>query len=55
MKTENGLFVKIEITLPKGKAGWVKVSPDKWIDCKWDINGKCLVDNLGSFYNLIID
>lgn len=54
MKTENGLFAKIEIVTDKGFAGWIKVSTDRWIDCKWDKNGECLI-YLGSLYNLKID
>lgn len=55
MKTENGLLVKIEFTTTKGMAGWIEVSPDKWVDCKWDAKGKCLIGDLGSFYNLVVD
>jgi len=55
LKTQNGLKAQIAIACDKGFAGYIEISSDRWIDCKWDINGRCLIENeFGSFYHPII-
>ena len=29
-----------------GIAGWIEVTPNHWKDCKWDIYGKCLLQDV---------
>lgn len=36
MRTESVLNVKIEIVIIERLAGRIQVSPNRWIDCKWD-------------------
>jgi hypothetical protein len=55
LKTQTGLKTMIVIDCDKGLAGYIQISPNRWIDCKWDIHGKSQIETeLGSFYNLIV-